>query len=140
MWPLSLSRSTPNLTMLQWIRFVHIFVLYLSTTHAHRTYLLRIENMAYVVWRVFMKKYSKVRLGLHRNPNALLNDVSSHIFMPIFIVVVFSTESVFGTCFLFVPTSSVMHWAYITREHRIISVCGLMENLIECIQMQYNCA
>lgn len=65
--------------------------------------------MAYVVWRVFMKKYSKVRLGLHRNPNALLNDVSSHIFMPIFIVVVFSTESVFGTCFLFVPTSSVMH-------------------------------
>lgn len=26
--------------------------------------------MAYVVWRVLMKKYSKVRLGIHRTPNA----------------------------------------------------------------------
>lgn len=37
--------------------------------------------MAYVVWRVFMKKYSKVRLGLHRNPNAILNDVSLFCFV-----------------------------------------------------------
>lgn len=29
--------------------------------------------MAYVVWRVFMKKYSKVRLGIQRNPNIVVS-------------------------------------------------------------------
>lgn len=34
--------------------------------------------MAYVVWRVLMKKYSKVRLGVQRGPNS---SVSSHLFL-----------------------------------------------------------
>lgn len=38
-----------------------------------------IEIMAYVVWRVFMKKYSKVRMGLHRGP--VNDDVSVRAFV-----------------------------------------------------------
>lgn len=66
------------------------------------------EEMAYVVWRVLMKKYTKARLGIQRNPQLLVSTPYLSAFAAIFLSIVDQL-------------SNLLHFNEISSYNRIIN-------------------